>query len=52
MRQTNSKSLPKNINYIQHTLNLSKTKTAFSFDKSQRFSNPKTHSPNKFYNIP
>jgi hypothetical protein len=52
MRPTKSFSLPKNLNYLQHSLNFSKTKTTFSFDKSKRFQDPKSHSPNKFYNPP
>lgn len=49
VRQT--RSLPKDIRYILHPLNVSKSKSTFSFQKTQRFPDPKSHSPNKFYNI-
>ena len=52
MKPTKSTSLPRNLIYIQHSLNISKSKKTFSFDKSPRFQDPKSHSPNKFYNVP
>lgn len=51
MKSQKSISLPKNLNYMKHSLNFSKSKTTFSFDKSPRFPNPKNFSPNKFYNL-
>lgn len=50
MKSTKSISLHKNVRHIQHSLNLSKTKTTFSFEKSKRFPDPTSYSPNKFYN--
>ena len=46
-----TRSLPRDIRYILHPLNVSKSKSTFSFQKTQRFQDPKSHSPNKFYNI-
>lgn len=48
----NSKSPIAKSNHIVHSLNLSKSKTVFSFEKSERFPRLNSHSPNKFYNIP
>lgn len=47
-----NKSPMASTNNIRHSLNFSKTKTVFSFDKSDRFPRINSHSPNKFYNMP
>lgn len=38
--------------YVAHVLNHSKTKSSFSFEKSNRFQVPTSYSPNKFYDLP
>lgn len=38
--------------YILHSLNASKSKSVHSFKGSNRFEREKSHSPNKFYDIP
>lgn len=52
MSRQGSKSPLKKVEHILHTLNFSKTKTVFSFEKSGRFPELKSHSPNKFYDLP
>jgi hypothetical protein len=52
MQPSKSFSLPKNLSYLKHALNFSKSKATFSFEKSRRFQEPKSHSPNKFYDPP
>ena len=47
-----TKSMGKDIRYILHPLNVSKSKSTYSFEKSSRFHHQKSHSPNKFYNLP
>jgi hypothetical protein len=52
MSRLNSKSPTSKTQHILHPLNLSKTKTVFSFEKAKRFTDPQSYSPNKFYNLP
>ena len=44
-----NRSQGRNISYIVHSLNRSKSKSTFSFQKEGRFIHPKSYSPNKFY---
>lgn len=52
MSHRKSKSPLRQSDYIFHPLNLSKTKSVFSFERSSRFPQEKSYSPNKFYDIP